>query len=38
MLEDLVLMAIRDALKKSHELSSEKMSKVTGGLKIPGLF
>lgn len=38
MLEDLVLMAIRDALKKSQELSAERMGKITGGLKLPGLF
>lgn len=38
MLEDLVLMAIRDALKKSKELSSERMGKITGGMKLPGLF
>lgn len=38
MLEDLVLMAIRDAVKKSQELSSERMGKLTGGMKLPGLF
>jgi len=38
MLEDLVLMAVRDALKKSKELAAEKMGGLTGGLKIPGLF
>lgn len=39
LLEDLILMAVRDALKKAQELSQEKMNKVTGGLKMPpGLF
>ncbi len=38
MLEDLVLAAVNEGLRKSAELQSEEMSKVTGGLKIPGLF
>jgi DNA-binding YbaB/EbfC family protein len=39
MLEDLILMATRDALKKAQDLSQEKLSRLTGGLKIPaGLF
>jgi DNA-binding YbaB/EbfC family protein len=37
MLEDLVLAAVNEALTKSQELAAERMSKVTGGLKIPGL-
>lgn len=37
MLEDLILMAVRDALRKAQEVSSEKMGKITGGMKIPGL-
>ena len=40
MLQDLVVTAVRDALKKAQEHHSEKMSKITGGLagKVPGLF
>ncbi len=38
MLEDLVLAAVNEGLRKSAELQSEEMGKVTGGLKIPGLF
>jgi DNA-binding YbaB/EbfC family protein len=38
MLEDLVLAAVNEGLRKSVELQSEEISKVTGGLKIPGLF
>ena len=38
MLEDLVLAAVNEGLRKSAELQSEEMTKVTGGLKIPGLF
>jgi len=37
MLEDLVAAAVNDALKKSRDLAAEEMSKLTGGLKIPGL-
>jgi DNA-binding YbaB/EbfC family protein len=37
MLQDLVLAAVNEAIAKSQELAAERMSKVTGGLKIPGL-
>ena len=37
-LEDLVLVAINEALRRSQELNVSEMSKVTGGLKIPGMF
>ena len=40
MLEDLVLSALKDALKKSRDMASEKMNSVTGGLGggFPGLM
>jgi DNA-binding YbaB/EbfC family protein len=38
MLQDLVMAAINDALNRSREMVSEEMSKLTGGMKIPGLF
>jgi len=38
MLEDLVLAAVNEALRKSQEIITEEMSKVTGGIKIPGLM
>lgn len=38
MLEDLVLTAVNEGLKKSQELATNKMCGLTGGLKIPGLF
>ena len=38
MLEDLVLSAVKEALKKADELTSSQMSKVTGGMNIPGLL
>jgi hypothetical protein len=38
MLQDLVLAAVNDALRKAQEMMANEMSKVTGGMKIPGLF
>ncbi len=37
MLEDLVVAAINEALQQSQEMMSAEMSKLTGGIKIPGL-
>jgi DNA-binding YbaB/EbfC family protein len=37
MLEDLVLAACNEALRKSRELVQAEMGKLAGGLKIPGL-
>ncbi len=37
-LEDLVLTAVNQAIKESQDMVSNAMSKVTGGLNIPGLF
>mgnify|MGYP001442506943 FL=1 len=34
-LEDLILLAVNNAIGKAESLSSEKMSKVTSGLPIP---
>lgn len=38
MLEDLVLAAVNQALRNAEEMIAAEMSKVTGGLNIPGLF
>lgn len=38
MLQDMVLEASNQALKKAAEMVSEAMGKVTGGLNIPGMF
>jgi len=38
LLEDLILAAARQALQKSKELANEEMSKVTGGMNMPGMF
>jgi DNA-binding YbaB/EbfC family protein len=36
-LQDLVVAAFADALKKSRELAAQRLGGVTGGLKIPGM-
>jgi DNA-binding YbaB/EbfC family protein len=36
MLQDLVLSAVNEALKTAKETSSQEMSKVTGGMSLPG--
>lgn len=38
MLEDLILVAVNDALSKADEMMASEMGKITGGLNIPGLF
>lgn len=38
MLQDLVMAAANDALNKSQEMVSSEMSKLTGGMNIPGLM
>ncbi|MDD2511202.1 MAG: YbaB/EbfC family nucleoid-associated protein [Syntrophomonas sp.] len=37
MLEDLVLAAVNEGIRKSQEMVSSEMSKITGGFNIPGL-
>ena len=37
MLGDLVLTAVNEAIRKSQEMASSQLGKITGGLKIPGL-
>ena len=37
MLEDLIMAAINDGMRKARDMASSEMSKITGGLKIPGL-
>ena len=37
MLQDLVTAAVNSALKSSKEMMQEELSKITGGIKIPGL-
>lgn len=37
MLQDLILAAANEAIKRAQEMVNEDMSKLTGGLNIPGL-
>jgi len=37
-LEELVLSGVNEALRKAKEAMEEKVSALTGGLNIPGLF
>jgi DNA-binding YbaB/EbfC family protein len=36
MLQDLIVAAVNDVLKKSQEMAAAEMSKLTGGLQLPG--
>ncbi len=38
MLQDLIMAAINEALNRSREMMAQEMSKLTGGMQIPGLF
>jgi DNA-binding YbaB/EbfC family protein len=38
MLEDLILAGVNEAMRKAQEMIKEEMSKLTGGMRIPGLF
>lgn len=37
MLQDLVVAAVNEAMKKMQQVVAEEMSKLTGGLGLPGL-
>lgn len=37
-LEDLLVVAMNDAVLKAQDTSNKRMSAVTGGLRIPGLM
>lgn len=38
MLEDLILAAVNEAIRVIEETSGNEMSKLTGGLSLPGMF
>ncbi len=38
MLQDLIQVAVNEALRQMEELSQNEMSKLTGGLSLPGLM
>jgi len=37
MLQDLVVAAVNEGVRKSQEMAAEEMSKITGGINIPGM-
>jgi DNA-binding YbaB/EbfC family protein len=37
-LEDLIAVAIQDAMNRAADLAEEKMGALTGGMRIPGLM
>lgn len=38
MLQDLVVSAVNEAMRKAQAMSDAEMAKLTGGVKIPGMF
>lgn len=38
MIEDLVMAGVNEAIRRVQEMAKEEMSKLTGGINIPGLF
>lgn len=38
MLQDLVVTAVNEALQQAQAMVASEMAKITGGMKIPGLF
>jgi DNA-binding YbaB/EbfC family protein len=38
MLQDLILAAVNDANKTAKDETAKEMSKITGGMNIPGMF
>ncbi|MGW8288081.1 MAG: YbaB/EbfC family nucleoid-associated protein [Desulfobulbales bacterium] len=38
MLQDLIVSAVNEGIKKAQEMAQAEMKKLTGGINIPGLF
>lgn len=38
MLQDLIMVAMNEAIRQSQDMMQAEMSKLTGGMNIPGLF
>ena len=38
LLQDMVLAALNEGLEQAQELASQRLSAITGGMKIPGLM
>ncbi|MBA4395905.1 MAG: YbaB/EbfC family nucleoid-associated protein [Syntrophus sp. (in: bacteria)] len=37
MLQDLIMAAVNEGMRKAQEMASTEMAKITGGINIPGL-
>ena len=37
MLQDLIMAAVNEGMRKAQEMASVEMAKLTGGINIPGL-
>ena len=38
MLQDLIVSAVNEAMRKADDMANASMSRITGGMNIPGLF
>ena len=38
MLEDMIISAVNEAMRKADEAAASSLGKITGGMNIPGLF
>jgi len=38
MLQDLIVSAVNEGIKKAQDMAQTEMSKITGGINIPGIF
>ncbi len=38
MLQDLIIAAVNEGIRKAQEMASAEMAKITGGFNIPGLM
>ena len=38
MLQDLIISAVNEAVNNVEQTTEEEMSKITGGVSLPGLF
>ncbi|MGE4282779.1 MAG: YbaB/EbfC family nucleoid-associated protein [Clostridia bacterium] len=38
MLQDLIMAAVNEAMRKADEMAASEMGKITGGMNLPGMF
>jgi len=38
MLQDLIVAAVNEGIRKAQEMAASEMGKITGGMQIPGLM